>query len=284
MCGRPPSRPKIGRLLGVRSIGPDQSRATATAASRGCTRRKSASTIRARRPFRSNGGADAAAEGDAPASLAERDAAAARRVVVVDHHLRVRHALAAGPADLREAFRRRLGHDHVARDGHERAGELADSGGPGVRREDETLGAKSAAAGAADCDRPSAAERGDPGVLVDPDSGAERRLPQSAGEDGRLHRRRRDVEDSRAVDGRARASRDLFGREAAEGPHSEFLAERDDALPRAHLRRGRRGPEPPAAAELRVEAVRARRRPRSRRSWPRTRASRATRPTRRRDG
>ena len=40
------------------------------------------------------------------------------------------------------------------------------------------------------------------------------------------------------------------------GPDAEPLAERDDALPRAHLRRRRRGPQPAGLAEVRVDPVR----------------------------
>ena len=115
--------------------------------------------------------------------------------------------------------------------------------------------AVSVARSGADHDGPAAAERSDASVLVDPHARFQRHAPQPPHQRRRLDGRRARLEHAGAVDARSRAARDLLRSQPAEGVDAELLAERNDALPRAHLGlRGRR-PEPARLAKVSVDAV-----------------------------
>src|SRR4029077_18918498 len=76
---------------------------------------------------------------DAPAPFTECDAAISRGSVVVDHQLRVRDALAPGPADAGQAIWDRCCRHYVAGDDDESSLELADPRRPGVHRDHKSL-------------------------------------------------------------------------------------------------------------------------------------------------
>ena len=140
---------------------------------------------------------DPAAPARPAAAAAERDPAIGRRAPVVEREARVGDPLSAGPADLREPVRDRLGDDDVARPGQEAPGDGRPAGGPGVGRDDDLLGDEHARArrgpGRAGLDAPAAARRrarvgpvDDPRPLVDRDPLLQRDAPQPAGEPRRL--------------------------------------------------------------------------------------------------
>ena len=92
-----------------------------------------------------NGPPDPAAPARPAAAAAERDPAIGGRPPVVEREPCVGDALAAGPADLREPVRDRLGEDDVARPRDEPAAERPPAGRPGVRRDDDLVGLDPAA-------------------------------------------------------------------------------------------------------------------------------------------
>ena len=138
---------------------------------------------------------DPAAVAGLPSAAAERDPAVGRRPRVVEREPRVGDALAAGPADLRETIRDRLGQDDVARPGDEPAAELGPGGGPGVERDDDLAGDDQAGALGRrrrdDADPGCRPRADDARPLVDDDAALQGDPAQAAGERGRLDGRRR---------------------------------------------------------------------------------------------
>ena len=116
------------------------------------------------------------------AAPAERDAAVRRRPEVVQQRACVRDRLAAGPAELLEHVRHRLGEHEVARRHGERTAEPRKAGGRTVHREHGRSG-RDAPAGRLG----ARAQAEDGGALVDADATLEQAPPKAEGEPCRLH-------------------------------------------------------------------------------------------------
>ena len=129
------------------SIGPPQASSMRTSRSDGKSRRSPAAARAAERASSVNAGSDPTAEPGPPAAAADGDPPVVGRPQVVQREPGVRHALAAGPADLRETVRDGLGEDDVARPGHQPPPERRPGRGPGVHGHDRRPGEHLAVAG-----------------------------------------------------------------------------------------------------------------------------------------
>ena len=92
-------------------------------------------------------------------------------------------------------------------------------------------------------------------LLEDPHAAREGDAAQATGEQGRLHGRRARLERRAKMDGRARAPLDLLGGQDLERPLARACCGFDGAFPGPELGRGRRRPEPAAAAVVRIDAL-----------------------------
>ena len=211
--------------------------------------------------------ADPTAEAGLPSSAAERDPAVGRRPRVVEREPRVGDALAASPADLREAIGNRFGQDHVTRPGDEPATELGHRGSPGVEGDNYLAGDDQARSfgrrGGDDGRRRAAAlEADDARSLVDDDAAFQGDTSKAAGERGRLDGRGAGHERALAEHGGADLRSDLLaGQRPPAIRESEPRARFDRLAPRAIL--GGRGTdrEEPGRRPPGVDAVCRRPRP-----------------------
>ena len=178
--------PKKGSESAETSIGPPHARSTRAPASAGSRWRRpsSARAADARSPLK-RPSSSAAAVPDRPAAAPHQHAPVRGRAEVVDEHAPVGDRLAAGPAELGDQLRHRLGEDDVAPEVGQLAGERAPAGLGGVRRHDDLVG-EHAPARRVELVRRSGAQRRDARALVQLDPVGERGGAQRAGEPRRL--------------------------------------------------------------------------------------------------
>ena len=92
-------------------------------------------------------------------------------------------------------------------------------------------------------------------VLIDAHSQLLCRTHETANEIAGVHGGSTRLKDALEVNGRTSASRDLLGREVREGRDAKAVAELHYRAPRTPLDLSRRGPQPAAPLELRVDVV-----------------------------
>ena len=242
---------------------------------------------------------DPPAEPGPAAATADGDPAVRRRPQVVEREPRVGEALAAGPADVGQAIRDRLGQDDVRRPRDEPPAEPRPAGRPRVERDDRRAGQDLAVAGRGrrpDPDRAEPAADAAPGrrparrrpraapsaarpLAVDLDdlvpswithAALEQHAPQAAREGGRLDGRRTGHEHAVAEHRRADPRRDLVRgqRHVPIARRPGRGAPRTAVVPRAVLGRRRADRQRARLREPGVDAVRRRTTRRSRRPRP----------------
>ena len=198
---------------------------------------------------------DPRAAGDPASAPPERDPAVARRAEVVHEPAPVGDRLAAGPADLLEHIRHRLGEDDVAR-GHRQPGRAAAEAPPPVPGRDDRGAGADAAAAVSTRTGGSVTQRRRSRRLVDRHAGVQQAITQAAAEACRLHRGGRRRECSRAQQRRCAAvSHPVSGQTATASSESECAAGLDRIVLGAVLRRRRRGNDLSPLGEPRVDVV-----------------------------
>ena len=277
----PGTVPKNGRWSDETSIGPPHARVDL----RRPRARAAAGAARARRarPSAASVGealVDLAAEPDRAGAAAHQHAAVVRRAEVVQEHAAVDDRLAAGPADLLEQLRHRLGqHDVAAEDGHAGGASGLQPAAAALTRDDDLPGARPAPAPSSTTPSRDVVTR----ECSCSSRAARDRPAQCPHEPGRLHGRAVAEEDALAEDaasGCACASSSAVRSTASSGTPSSRAAS-TSSLDRLVLRRRGRDPQHPALAQPDIRPRARRRRARPGRCAPRRARDREARRRRR---
>ena len=158
------------------------------------------------------------------------------------------------PADYFQFRRSGSGHDHVAGDNGDGAGEFANVGGPGIAGDDQFFGSESARL-RAHSDWPRAGERKHSGMFVNTHAASKCYATQSANERCRLHHRSISHENTFAMRGRASAACSFGRSQSLERIDPVTLTMIDDAIPCGVLRRSGRRPQPPTLTKISIDCM-----------------------------